>query len=106
MDPQIGGIRKIRNKHSGMVLAVLGSGTNDGQPVVQTPDVGSENTKFTFELLGDGYYKIVAKHSGKVLDVRDWGTHDGAYIQQWAWLDPPLSPPGHNNNQRWAIEPA
>jgi elongation factor Tu len=105
MDPQIGGIRKIRSKHSGMALEVLGSGTNDGQRVVQNPYVGSDNQKFTFEPVGDGYYKIVAKHSGKVLDVEGWGTDDGAWIQQWAYLDPPLNPPGHNDNQRWAIEP-
>jgi hypothetical protein len=104
MDPQLSGIRKIRNKHSGMVVDVLGSGMEDGRQAVQNPDAGTANQTFTFESLGDGHYKIVAQHSGKVLDVENWGTADGDRVHQWIYKEPPEADPGHNNNQRWRLE--
>jgi hypothetical protein len=45
MDPQISGTRKIRAKHSNLIVDVLGSGKEDGRPVVQNPDVGAATTK-------------------------------------------------------------
>ena len=96
MDPQISGTRKIRAKHSGMVVDVLGSGTDDGRPVVQNPDVGGDNQKFTFEDVGEGYYKIVNKHSNKVFDVENRGTGGGLLVQQWTSSD--------YDSQKWALE--
>lgn len=89
---------KIATKHSGKVLDVADSNTEDGANIIQWSKAGGDNQKWKLAYAGDGYYYIVVQHSGKVLDVADGNTEDGASIIQWSKVG--------SDNQKWKLERA
>ena len=85
----------IKSVHSGYVLDIDSSKTEDGANICQWYDNRTSNQKWAFERLSDGYYKIVSQNSGKVIDVSSASTQDGANIQQWTWNGTPA--------QKWRL---
>lgn len=67
---------KIIAKHSKKVLTV-----NSNNNVVQATDKNADNQKWSFESLGNGYYRIRAKTTGLYLDVVGNGTANGTNVQ-------------------------
>lgn len=69
---------KIIAKHSKKVLTV-----NSNNNVVQATDKNTENQKWSFESLGNGYYRIKSKVNGLYLDVVNNGTQNGTNVQTY-----------------------
>lgn len=67
---------KIIAKHSKKVLTV----TSDNN-VVQATDKNTNNQKWIFESIGNGYYKIKSKSTGRYLDIYGNGTANGTNVQ-------------------------
>ncbi len=67
---------KIIAKHSKKVLTV----TSDNN-VVQATDNNTNNQKWIFESIGNGYYKIKSKSTGRYLDIYGNGTANGTNVQ-------------------------
>lgn len=69
---------KIIAKHSKKVLTV-----NSNHNVVQATDKNADNQKWSFESLGNGYYRIKSKANGLYLDVAGNGTANGTNVQAY-----------------------
>ena len=67
---------KIIAKHSKKVLTV-----NSNNNVVQATDKNTDNQKWTFESVGNGYYRIKSKATGLYLDVVGNSTGNGTNVQ-------------------------
>lgn len=76
-------IYKIINKHSGKVLDVSASNTNNGANVQQWDDNGTNAQKWYIKQNSDFSYTITSVLNGKALDVDAWSTNNGANIQMW-----------------------
>lgn len=86
---------KLVNRHSGKVMEVAGASSEDGAAVVQNPDSGGDNQKWSLNYNGAGYFRLTNVKSGKVLDVPDESTSDGIALKQWANHD--------GDNQAWLL---
>ncbi|WP_437932403.1 RICIN domain-containing protein [Sorangium sp. So ce291] len=86
---------KLVNRHSGKVMEVAGASSEDGAAVVQNPDSGGDNQKWSLNYNGSGYFRLTNVKSGKVLDVPDESTSDGIALKQWANHD--------GDNQAWLL---
>jgi len=73
-------------QHSQKCVFVEGASLNNGAVAEQQDCSGAENSKYTLQSMGNGYYQIVAQHSGKCLDVKDVSQANGALIHQWTCL--------------------
>jgi hypothetical protein len=73
---------KCVSVRSGKVADVARASTADGAAVIQWPDTGAVNQKWTFQSTVDGYHTITCAASGKVLDVAGSSTADGARVVQ------------------------
>lgn len=84
-----GGYYKIVSRSSGKCLAVTGSGTTNGDDVVQWDWLGNDNFKWKLNPvalpspLANGTYTIKAKHSSKVMSVAGATSSNGSLIEQW-----------------------
>ncbi len=94
---------KIVAKHSGHCATVSRdpfetvSEFNDGTILRQNKWRNADNQKWSFEPLGEGYYRIKAKHSQKYLDVAEYSKEDFGHIWQYSWANV--------DNQKWLLEP-
>lgn len=84
---------KLMNKKSGKVMEVAGASSEDGAAVVQSPDGGGDNQKWSFNYNGSGHFRLTNVKSGKVLDVPDESKNDGIALKQWTNHD--------GDNQAW-----
>nr|WP_245713011.1 RICIN domain-containing protein [Micromonospora nigra] len=75
------------NRHSGKVLDVQDTSTEDGAAIQQWSRNDGEWQQFRFVPSGGGYYRLQARHSGKVVDLWEWNTADGAEYRQWPDLN-------------------
>lgn len=73
---------KCVSVRSGKVADVSRASKADGAAVIQWPDTGAVNQKWTFQSTVDGYHVITCVASGKVLDVAGSSTADGARVVQ------------------------
>lgn len=89
------GTYRIDNVNSGKVMAVLRSGTMDGDDVIQETWDGSASQQWTVEETSMNIYRLENVNSGKVLDVNERGTSDGDNIIQWKDKT--------GDNQRWHL---
>jgi len=89
---------KIKNYHSGLLLAVSGATLADSADVTQWEDNGTPDHLWTILPNGDGTVRIANRNSGKVLAVNVQSTADGAYVQQYQ----DNGTPDHN----WTMENA
>lgn len=76
--------RRIRNKHSGKVLAVDGMSTADSARVVQYDDTGTGDHAWQLLDRGAGWYLVRNGQSGKVLGVDGMSTANSAIVVQYA----------------------
>lgn len=67
---------KMIAKHSKKVLTVTSNNN-----VVQATDKNTDNQKWFFESIGNGYYKIQSKSTGLYLDVNNNKTANGTNVQ-------------------------
>jgi hypothetical protein len=74
---------KIKNYHSGLLLAVAGQALADSADVTQAKDDGTPDQLWTILRNSDGTIRIANRNSGKVLAVNDMSTADGAAVQQY-----------------------
>jgi len=89
---------KIKNYHSGLVLAVSGMSLADSADVTQWEDNGTADHLWAVLDNGDGSVRIVNRYSGKVLAVNVQSLADGAFVQQYQ----DNGTPDHN----WTLENA
>ncbi|MFD7818394.1 RICIN domain-containing protein [Streptomyces sp. NPDC059785] len=75
--------RRIRNRHSGKVLAVDGMSTANSARVVQFDNSGTGDHAWQLIDKGDGWYLIRNGHSGKVLGVDGMSTANSAIVVQY-----------------------
>jgi beta-xylosidase len=75
-----GGHRRIRARHSGLVLQGAGSGGE----VTQQVDSGAASQQWEVVDHGDGTIGLVNRSSGLAMDVWNSSADDGARIAQWA----------------------
>ncbi|MYR30453.1 MULTISPECIES: beta-L-arabinofuranosidase domain-containing protein [unclassified Streptomyces] len=75
---------RLRNKHSGKVLAVDGMSHADSARVVQFADSGTADHLWELVPEGDGWYRVRNRESGKVLGVDLMSTADSAHVVQFA----------------------
>lgn len=73
---------KCVSARSGKVADVSRASTADGAGVIQWPDTGAANQRWTFQSTVDGYHAITCVASGKVLDVAGSSVADGARVVQ------------------------
>lgn len=92
----------LYNKHSGKVLEVYHSQTNDGANVDQWTANGTPTQQWCTYLIDHWQnnpnfpiYEVVNNNSGKCLDLTNGNTTNGANIQQWACLGDP--------QQQWVV---
>lgn len=86
----------IINKHSGRVLDVSNSNTNNGANVQQYHSNGTNAQKWYITQNSDYSFTITSVLNGKSLDVSDWSKSNCANIQMWDL--------GNNqSNQQWWI---
>ena len=90
------GTCQIESKHSGKVLDIPSSSTEDGVNIIQWSLTDGDNQKWILEKAEAGYYYIKSKLSGKVLDVPGSSTEDGVGIIQWSLTG--------GDNQNWNLE--
>lgn len=84
---------KIVNRHSGKVLDVKDSSTDNAAPIVQWSDNDSLSQQWYIVDVGNGYKKIVNAKTGFALDVKDESKDNGGLLIQYT------STGGHN--QHW-----
>ena len=80
------------SKNSGKGIDVQCSQVNDGSNLIQYTWQCSDNQKWKFEDVGDGYFKITAVHSGKCISVDNGGKE----VVQWSWKS--------DDSQKWKLE--
>lgn len=87
---------RLRFRHSGKVLDVAESSTQDGANIYQWAQTQGTNQHWSFEEVEPGWYILHARHSDKVMDVSGGSVTSGANIFQW---------PRHGGqNQQWKIQ--
>jgi hypothetical protein len=93
---------KLKAKHSGLYLDVLGQGIYNKNNVAQWQNTGLANQEWLLAPVnGDGAsngYWIINRHSGLCLDVLGQGIHNEDNVAQWQYTG--------LNNQIWMLEPA
>ncbi|WP_086872434.1 beta-L-arabinofuranosidase domain-containing protein, partial [Streptomyces viridochromogenes] len=75
--------RRLRNRHSGKVLAVDGMSLENSARVVQFADTGTADHAWQLVDRGDGWFLIRNGHSGKVLGVDGMSTQNSARVVQF-----------------------
>ncbi|MDA3816976.1 MAG: RICIN domain-containing protein [Prolixibacteraceae bacterium] len=81
-----GGPYIFKARHSGKVLNVTKSGTDDGTNVDQSTNKKAASQSWTLTDLGNRYYQVSPAHdTSKCLDVSGGSFADGANIQIWAY---------------------
>ena len=85
----------IINRNSGLLLDVNGASTTQGTNVIQWPNNGGANQKWSLVSLGNGYYNIVNLNSGMLLDANGASKTAGTQIIQW--------PNNGGLNQQWSL---
>jgi DUF1680 family protein len=75
--------RKVRNKHSGLLLGVSGMSTAAGGQVIQWDDNGTDDHLWTLVDAGSGWVKVRNRNSGLVMGVTGASTATGAQVIQW-----------------------
>ncbi|MHC8420862.1 beta-L-arabinofuranosidase domain-containing protein [Streptomyces sp. NB004] len=75
--------RRLRNKHSGKVLAVDGMSLDNSARVVQFDNSGTADHAWQLVDRGDGWYLIRNGNSGKVLGVDGMSTANSAQVVQY-----------------------
>ena len=88
----------IINKHSGKVLDVSGSNTNNGANVQQWDSNGTNAQKWYIHQNSDYSYTITSAINGKALDVDAWSKNNGANVQMWDCGN------SQSNQQWWLTE--
>ena len=88
----------IINKHSGKVLDVSGSNTNNGANVQQWDSNGTNAQKWYIHQNSDYSYTITSVINGKALDVDAWSKNNGANVQMWDCGN------SQSNQQWWLTE--
>lgn len=78
-----GGWIKIRNQHSGKLLAVSNMSMDDSAQVVQFGDNGTADHLWDLIPAGDGWVRIRNANSGRVLGVDGMSTVDSANVVQF-----------------------
>ena len=89
-----GGYRRIRARHSGLVL----QGSGSGGDVTQQVDSGAASQQWEVVDHGDGTVGLVGRSNGLAMDVWNVSTEDGARISQWT--------PTGGANQRFRLQRA
>jgi len=74
---------KIKNRDSGLVLAVTADSLGDGADVIQSAQDGTPDQLWTILPNGDGSVRLANRNSGKVLGVDGQSTAAGADVQQY-----------------------
>jgi hypothetical protein len=88
---------RIRNVHSGLVLAPSGAGTSTGTRIVQMAGSDAIDQRWIFTYAGGGTVVVSNRKSGLVLDVQDTTIDTGARIVE--------STGTGKTRQRWRIVP-
>ena len=88
----------IINKHSGRVLDVTGSNTNNGANVQQYHSNGTNAQKWYIKQNGDYSFTITSVLNGKALDVAEWSNNNCANVQMWDCGN------GQANQQWWLTD--
>ncbi|THV42231.1 glycosyl hydrolase family 95 catalytic domain-containing protein [Glycomyces buryatensis] len=91
-----GGYRRIRARHSGLVLQVAGTGT--GANITQQPTSSAASQQWEVVDHGDGTVSLVNRQSGLAMDVWSASTADGARVSQWNYTG--------STNQRFELQRA
>jgi hypothetical protein len=99
INPLGNGTYILTAKHSGKVLDVKASSTENGAVVWQYTRNNGIAQQWQVASVGNGYYKLEAKCSNKALDVAGPSTNNGAALQQWGYN------PNNAGNQDFKIEP-
>jgi len=98
--PTDSGYYAIRNKNSGLVLAVQGAALTRGTPIVQSAYSGGNfNDEWLIQPVGNGLYNFVNRLSGLYLDVRGGSHNPGTQLIQW-------TPDGGANQQFSLVQDA
>lgn len=84
------GTYRLEAAHTGKVLSVADSGTDDAN-VVQNPWSGGDNQRWYVIELGSTRYCFINANSGRILD----GEIPSDNVHQWHWEDDP--------NQKWDL---
>lgn len=71
------------NEHSGMLMAVVGSATQNSADVVQAALGSAENSSWRLNYDAAGHFRITNESGGKVLDVPDESTEPGTAVHLW-----------------------
>lgn len=70
-------------RHSGKCLDVPGGSRNSIIPVQQYSCTGANNQTWTFQAIGDGFFRVVSLFSGMCLDVQNFSQQPQALVQQY-----------------------
>jgi hypothetical protein len=98
--PTDSGYYAIRNKNSGLVLAVQGAALTRGTPIIQSAYSGGNfNDEWLIQPVGNGLYNFVNRLSGLYLDVRGGSHNPGTQLIQW-------TPDGGANQQFSLVQDA
>ena len=73
----------IVNRHSGKVLDISNSNTNNGANVQQWDSNGTNAQKWYITQSSDYSFTITSVLNGKALDVDGWSTNNCANVQMW-----------------------
>lgn len=88
-------ILQIRNVNTGKLMSVTGSASANSANVVQNPDSGTRDQRWTMEDAGGGWFKIRNANSAKILAVQGASTAPGAQVQQYQ--------DNNTNDQLWRV---
>lgn len=75
----------LKSYHSGKLLEVEDSSTENGANIIQWESNGGPNQQWNISHVGDGWYSIINAFSGKCVDVYELSTEDGGEIRQWEY---------------------
>jgi aryl-phospho-beta-D-glucosidase BglC (GH1 family) len=89
------GTYRIVARHSGKVVDVQGTATNDGANVHQWSYYGGNSQRWTVTHLGNNVYQIIGVGSGKALEVASTSTSNGTNVDIRTYTGA--------NNQKWTI---
>ncbi|MEU9130756.1 RICIN domain-containing protein [Kitasatospora sp. NPDC048540] len=84
------------NAASSMLLDVSGASTSNGGGVIQWPQTGGANQKWTLTKVADNIYTLTSVNSGLCLDVPGYSATTGVQAQQWTC--------NGGTNQQWALD--
>lgn len=97
--PTVGHTYRIVSRVSGKEVGVCGASVENGACILQWPDSGDPDQRWTLADAGDGYVNIVNAGSAKGLDNPSGSTANGTVMQQWELV-------GTGNwNQQWSVTP-